>query len=197
MPVATKKDALKKIAADLLCEKSKVDNAYRNTLDLNFYHDVPLIDNSDCERIKRRKDVIDAVYQELFNAIAPFSTADQKYIPVSGNLQEHINKHIDTLDEKQAEAALKSFTDENSFISQLTQPMDKSEMVKPDCSPFSTDKKDQAKNISAIRGHTIDGGWALSFFSKIINLAKEALGVKTSSEKVLDSTMELARSSLS
>ncbi|MDI9819348.1 MULTISPECIES: hypothetical protein [unclassified Legionella] len=166
----TKKECLKEIVKAFVLEIDKLADVERTVLNRN-YNGSLFLNNDDVERIKARKKVMEGLFDSITAQIFEKSSLKEKYLPVNYNKNQkvdHLGKGIDTLDDKKAGEIL------HYFLQQAEEIVNKPE------------------NQKALKEHSFSDKWVFNFLAKLVKTVREVLGMKTTSEKLLEESKEKA-----
>ncbi|MDR3443065.1 MAG: hypothetical protein P4L65_08615 [Legionella sp.] len=149
------------------------------------------LSNADVTNIRAKKSVIDNLIQSVSDGIFSKSRHDgQKFFPNVYDIEDsikHIEKHIDTLSEKQCENILSSLLQKiNPILSAQANPYDRREQAE-----YMTD----CGKRSALKVHSFNDNWFFNFLAKMVKSIQEAIGIKTSAEELLENSVNEAEKS--
>lgn len=183
----TKKECLKKIAHDFMVAQAGLDYEDRVLTNRNFAGSF-FLENSDVVNLRAKKAVIDNIVKNIAYDVFSLSTnTNRKYLPVNFNTDQkiqHLESHIDTLSEE----------DSDFVLSELLGIIKPILAVQPD----PTNRRDQYDYMdnsgkrSALQVHSFDDFWFFNFLSKLVQTIKQAMGIKTSEEKLLERSVDNA-----
>lgn len=148
------------------------------------------LSNSDVSNVRAKKSVIDQLIKFASEDVFAKSRAkEDKYFPVSCNVNQKIQfieKHIDSLSEKECDLILSRLLLQkiNPILSAQTNPGD----IR-DNAEFMTDSGKK----SALKIHSFNDKWFFTFLAKMVKTIQEALGIKTSAENLLESSVDEAQ----
>ena len=149
------------------------------------------LSNADVTNIRAKKSVIDNLIQSVFDGIFSNSRYDgEKFFPNVYDVEDsikHIEKHIDTLSEKQCEDILSSLLQKiNPILSVQANPDERREHAE-----YMTDSGKR----SALKVHSFNDNWFFNFLAKMVKSIQEAIGMKTSAEELLENSVNEAEKS--
>ena len=201
MPSAKKK-CLKEIVRNFLTEFDKLAYVGRTTTNRNFDGSF-FLSNSDVTRIMARKSVLDELFlpvaEGIFGKKVDNKNRGRGHVMLFCNDTktkgkiELLNKKIDEMSEEKAEEVLKGFLEKTAPIVNAKAvergTQDRAEMMMGNKDKGIT-AYDQKK--SALMEHSFNDKWIFNFLAKLVKTVQEALGIKTSSEKLLEESREAA-----
>ncbi|GGI85200.1 hypothetical protein [Legionella impletisoli] len=188
MSDSPKKTCLKEITAGFLKEIDKLDDIDRTITNENFKGSWGL-NNADVSRIRARKSVMEEVFHSLQQDILNQSTLTDKKMPYASKVTAHserLNAHIDSMTEDKATEVL------HNFLKKTDEICNNKEVVQRSPYKNSAERMTTAEKSSALKEHSISKNWVSNLLAKFVKKAREALGIKTSSERLLDESREKA-----
>lgn len=182
----TPKECLKKLAHRFLIELDKLE--YSSGVVRNRHAEGSIfLDTDDLTSIENRTKVMDFLFKPVSEAI--FNLIESKgkkkpFFSVQNILPNNINLIdgcIDQLDENECTNVLKLFLETtNAWKSDTTNTME---------SDFpSTMTYDQRQTV--LSAHSFNDGWFFTFLAKLTMMIEKTLGMKTTSEKLLENATE-------
>lgn len=185
-----KKSCLREISTNFLTLQEKLDKEYTTILNKNHIGSM-FINNSDVINLKAKKSVIDNLINSFSEGIFNKSNYEgKKFFPISYNVKQkiqYIEQHIDSLSEKQCEQILVNLIQNITLILNVQENFDD---IK-DNAEYMTDSGKR----SALMIHSFNNQWFFTFLSKMVKVIKEALGIKTSAEKLLENAITETKNS--
>ncbi len=183
---STKKECLDKLCENFLRELDKLDHSSRVLRDRNSDGSF-FLNNDDVSNIERRQKVMEFLFKPVVNKIHATSHAEQgvkKFISTNYNLEQkiaHLKQHINTLSEDECGDVLTHFLDKtNAWKNDKTQ-----ESTSDYPESMSTEQRSDV-----LSAHSFNDSWIFTFLAKLILQIEQVLGMKTTSEKLLDETEE-------
>lgn len=185
-----KKSCLREVINNFLILQDKLTKEDFIITNRNFAGSF-FLSNSDVSNVRAKKSVIDDLIKFTSNEIFNKSREEgDKYFPISYNVNQkiqHIEKHIDSLSEKQCDQIL-------SGLLQRINPILKAQGSPDDIRENAEYMTDSGKR-SALMFHSFNDKYFFTFLAKMVKTIKEALGIKTSSEKLLENSVDEAKKS--
>jgi len=161
------KDFLKRIAKNFLHELEKLDKSDQQVRSRNFKRSI-FLSTVDVIRIETRKKTIKTLFDE--NIQSPIAKIDKGFISIYHDLEEQvksINVRIESLTDAKCCEILKNLKIKaESVLGESTKSGD-------------------------ISTHAFNDKWVFTFLAKMIQSINEFLGIKTSSEKLLDESAKV------
>jgi len=178
-----KKTCLKETICNLLRLHDKLAKEEISISNKNFYGSF-FLTTSDVEKIRAKKEVIDELLNSTTEKIFTTSPAVwPKDFPVSLTIDQNIRlieQHISTLSEKQCEQIL-------SLLLRQIEPILEAKAT-PSETTFCEKRNSDKRN--ALHVHALNDRWFFDFLTKLVQTIKNALGVKTSAELVLEHVVD-------
>ncbi|WP_133127817.1 hypothetical protein [Legionella nagasakiensis] len=193
MPSPTpKKDCLKEIVRNFLTELDKLDYIDRVTTQRNFDGSA-FLNNADVTRIRARKAVVDELFlptvEQILDLKSPDPSRGTEMLFRVGTKTDakiaQLNEMIDAMDEEKAGKILTDFL-------KRTEPIVNAQDVERDKYQDRSAGMTQDQKKSALKEHSFSDNWVFNFLAKLVKTVRETLGIKTSSEKLLDESREAA-----
>jgi hypothetical protein len=185
-----KKSCLREVINNFLILQDKLKKEDDIITNRNFAGSF-FLSNSDVSNIRAKKSVIDTLIKFTSNEIFNKSREEgDKYFPIPYDVNQkiqHIEKHIDSLSEKQCDQIL-------SGLLQRINPILNAQGSPDDIRENAEYMTDSGKR-SALMIHSFNDKYFFTFLSKIVKTIKEALGIKTSSEKLLENSVDEVKKS--
>lgn len=179
-----KKSCLREVINNYLILQDKLEKEDAIITNRNFAGSF-FLSNSDVSNVRAKKSVIDTLIKFISNEIFNKSREEgNKYFPIS---YQHIEKHIDSLSEKQCEQIL-------SGLLQRINPILNAKGNSDDIRENAEYMTDSGKR-STLMIHSFNDKYFFTFLAKMVKTIKEAIGIKTSSEKILENSVDEAKKS--
>ncbi|KTC92177.1 hypothetical protein [Legionella cincinnatiensis] len=185
--ISPKKSCLREVMSNLLILQDKLKQEDFIVTNRKFSGSF-FLSNSDVSNVRGKKSVIDdlimLVAHEVFKAS---KEAGGKFFPVSFDVKQktqYIEKHIDWLSEKECGQILHRLLQK---INPILSAQGNSADIR-DHAEYMTD----AGKRSALMIHSFNDKWFFTFLAKMVKTIKEALGMKTSAEHLLENSVDEA-----
>ena len=183
MSYLNENDCLKDIIHKFYVEMDKLDYVDRITTNKNFERSF-FLSNEDVSRIRARKSVLQELFTPVLNKIqgkdekSPFNHLFHGSFNTSDKKITELNKKIDSMTKEQINSVF------DTFLAK-TRPIVDANVVKrgiqENAGYMSFDEKK-----SALMEHSFSDSWIFDWLAKLVKNVREALGIKTSSEELLE-----------
>ncbi|WP_028388312.1 hypothetical protein [Legionella fairfieldensis] len=194
MSSLTGKECLKEIVNNFYHEIGKLSKSYDSILNSHPFFVTHEEKNNDCTKITARKVVIEHLLKFTEKLILTHSRDDlKKYMPVSYSISEkakHLQAHIDTLTEEECRSIL------TEFLNDKLQPIMAAKNYKKEILNDTAEYMTAGGQRKALSSHNYNDKWLFYFIAKLVILIQETLGLKTSSEKLVEKSISQATLSL-
>lgn len=183
-----KKSCLREVIKNFLILQEKLTREDFIITNRNFAGSF-FLNNLDVSNVREKKSVIDNLVKFVSDEVFNKSREDEdKFFPCSYNVNEkiqHIEKHIDSLSEKQCEQILSGLLQKiNPILHAQSNPDD----VRGDAENMTDFGKKRALKI-----HSFNDKWFFTFLAKIVKTIQETLGIKTTAERLLENLVADAK----
>ncbi|CBJ10414.1 hypothetical protein LLO_0089 [Legionella longbeachae NSW150] len=185
--MSPKKSCLRDIIKNFLILQDKLRREDFIVTNRNFYGSF-FLNNKDVSNVRGKKSVIDNLTMSVCNEVFKVSKASgEKFFPVSLDRKQkiqHIDRHIDWLSEKECGHILHNLL---QTINPILSAQGNSDDIR-DHAEYMTNSGKR----SALMIHSFNDKWFFTFLAKIVKTIKEVLGIKTSAEHLLESSVDEA-----
>ena len=183
----TKKECLNDLVSKFLTEIDKLNRSSGAVRQRNFDNSF-FLGNDDVDKIENRKRVMEHLFKSVETNIFASTTLTEsqakRFISTSYNLDQkkaHMHTHIDSIPEEDCGKVLSDFLT-------FTNEWKSDQKYNNNSYDAATMGTDQRKN--ALTAHSFNDAWVFTFLAKLIMMVEKTLGMKTSSEKLLDQAEE-------
>lgn len=180
-----KKSCLREVINNFLILQDKLDKEDVIITNRNFNGSF-FLNNSDVTKVRGKKSVIDNLIKLAYNEV--FDKAggkDKNCFPISVNQKiQYIESHIDSLSEEQCDEILTNLLQKINLILNA--------QANPDDIKENAENMTDSEKRSALMIHSFNDNYFFTFFAKIVKTIQEALGIKTSAERLLKNSIDEA-----
>lgn len=189
----SKKECLKQIAEAFLLEIAKLSKSVHSVRTrIHQFVGSLFLKNEDVTRIESRFKVLKELFQSSISKdvfgqkntdeVGKSRIKENRFVNLDVKLDEdvttninRIKSHIDSIAEEECREILTNFVEQvQVFIEN------------------SKNNNVYRNNKQALTVHTFSDNWVFTFLAKLVQKAREALGMKTSSEKLVEDAVESA-----
>ncbi|KTD10823.1 hypothetical protein Lgra_1789 [Legionella gratiana] len=185
--MSPKKSCLREVIKNFLILQDKLGQEEFIVTNRNFSGSF-FLSNADVSNVRAKKSVIDDLIMLVSNEVFKASKeTGEKFFPVSFDAKQkiqYIEKHIDWLSEKECGQILYN-------LLQKIKPILSAKGNSADIKDHAEYMTDSGKR-SALMIHSFNDKWFFTFLAKMVKTIKEALGMKTSAEHLLENSVDEA-----